>query len=50
MGCCGGGHNHRSHNNTNQQNFENEHSTSGSNMKLIFALVAIGAVVIYFLR
>ncbi|AKL96047.1 hypothetical protein CACET_c26020 [Clostridium aceticum] len=49
MGCCGGGHNHRPHNDINHQNHENEHSTGGSNMMLIFTLVAIGAVVIYFL-
>ena len=49
MGCCGGGHNHRTNNDSNQDNSSHEHGSNGFDFMPIFMIIAIVGAAIYFL-
>ncbi len=50
MGCCGGGHNHRVNNDSNQNSNSDEHGSNGIDFMTIFMIIAVIGAAVYFLR
>lgn len=50
MGCCGGGHNHRMKDESNQESNGYEQGSNGIDFMSIFMIIAVIGAAVYFLK